>query len=115
MKMGSLNTDRKKAIFLIIKNKISPCIPLTYNLDKWSFKGGLRAEMTDLEGIVSEPYEINKNNYWSLFRQLMCSIPQKINRNSDSPMEKNQQTFLFMAESCKSYYNLFSYFQEILN
>ncbi|WP_262710248.1 outer membrane beta-barrel family protein, partial [Chryseobacterium sp. CH1] len=24
---------------------------LAYNIGKWSFKGGLRAEMTDLEGI----------------------------------------------------------------
>ncbi|WP_164976987.1 outer membrane beta-barrel protein, partial [Chryseobacterium sp. CH1] len=35
---------------------------LAYNIGKWSFKGGLRAEMTDLEGIVSEPYELEYCN-----------------------------------------------------
>jgi hypothetical protein len=85
---------------------------LSYNPGKWNFKAGLRAEKTDLEGIVSEPFEINKNNYWKLFptlyaqytisgnHQLGLSYGKRISRPSYS-----------WLNPAKSYYNLFSYFQ----
>ncbi|MEO8253999.1 MAG: outer membrane beta-barrel family protein [Flavobacterium sp.] len=85
---------------------------LTYNLAKWSFKGGLRVEKTDLEGVVSEPFEQNKNHYWKLFptayiqystenkHQFSLSYGKRIDRPSYS-----------WLNPAKSYYNLFSYFQ----
>lgn len=85
---------------------------LALNLDKWSFKGGLRAENTDLTGIVSEPYEKDHNQYWKLFptvyiqytteskHQFGLSYGKRITRPSYS-----------WLNPAKSYYNLFSYFQ----
>ncbi|MFP3599353.1 outer membrane beta-barrel protein [Chryseobacterium sp. SIMBA_029] len=85
---------------------------LAYNPGKWNFKAGLRAEKTDLEGIVSEPYEMNKNDYWKLFptayaqyttdskHQFGLSYGKRISRPSYS-----------WLNPAKSYYNLFSYFQ----
>ena len=85
---------------------------LAYNPGKWNFKAGLRAEKTDLEGIVSEPYEVNKNDYWKLFptfyaqyttdskHQFGLSYGKRISRPSYS-----------WLNPAKSYYNLFSYFQ----
>jgi len=85
---------------------------LSYNPGKWNFKAGLRAEKTDLEGIVSEPYEVNKNKYWKLFptlyaqyttgnsHQFGLSYGKRISRPSYS-----------WLNPAKSYYNLFSYFQ----
>ncbi len=85
---------------------------LAYNLDKWSFKGGLRAEMTDLEGIVSEPHEINKNNYWSLFPtayvQYTTENKQEFGFSYGKRISRPSYSWLNPA---KSYYNLFSYFQ----
>lgn len=85
---------------------------LAYNPGKWNFKAGLRAEKTDLEGVVSEPYEMNKNDYWKLFptayaqyttdskHQFGLSYGKRISRPSYS-----------WLNPAKSYYNLFSYFQ----
>ncbi|MDH6252136.1 hypothetical protein M2347_001863 [Chryseobacterium sp. H1D6B] len=85
---------------------------LAFNPGKWNFKAGLRAEKTDLEGVVSEPYEVNKNDYWKLFptlyaqyttdskHQFGLSYGKRISRPSYS-----------WLNPAKSYYNLFSYFQ----
>lgn len=85
---------------------------LSLDLKKWSFKAGLRAENTVLEGIVSEPYEVNKNNYLKFFptfyaqytsdhkHQFGFSYGKRISRPSYS-----------WLNPAKSYYNLFSYFQ----
>ncbi|MFW2136882.1 TonB-dependent receptor domain-containing protein [Chryseobacterium sp. TY4] len=85
---------------------------MTLELKKWSLKAGLRAENTSLEGIVSEPYAINKNNYLKLFptfyaqyttdnkHQFGFSYGKRISRPSYS-----------WLNPAKSYYNLFSYFK----
>lgn len=85
---------------------------LAYNLGKWNFKGGLRAEMTDLEGIVSEPYERNKNNYWNLFptfyAQYTTDSKHEFGFSYGKRISRPSYSWLNPA---KSYYNLFSYYQ----
>ncbi|MDN3694933.1 outer membrane beta-barrel family protein [Chryseobacterium tructae] len=85
---------------------------LAYNIGKWSFKGGLRAEMTDLEGVVSEPYEQNKSNYWSFFptfyAQYTTENKHEFGFSYGKRISRPNYSWLNPA---KSYYNLFSYFQ----
>lgn len=86
---GSLEyRPEKSSIFDYKEHNFALYSSLSYNIGKWNFKGGLRAEMTNLEGVVSEPYELNKSDYWKLFLLFMHNIPQKINRNSDFRMVK---------------------------
>jgi hypothetical protein len=85
---------------------------LAYNIGKWSFKGGLRAEMTDLEGVVSEPYELNKTNYWKFFptfyAQYTTENKQEFGFSYGKRISRPSYSWLNPA---KSYYNLFSYYQ----
>ncbi len=85
---------------------------LAYNIGKWNFKGGLRAEMTDLEGVVSEPYELNKNNYWKFFPtfyvQYTTENKQEFGFSYGKRISRPSYSWLNPA---KSYYNLFSYYQ----
>ncbi|REC46314.1 outer membrane beta-barrel family protein [Chryseobacterium pennipullorum] len=85
---------------------------LAYNIGKWNFKAGLRAEMTDLEGIVSEPYDYNKNNYWSFFptfyAQYTTENKQEFGFSYGKRISRPSYAWLNPA---KSYYNLFSYYQ----
>lgn len=87
-------------------------ISLAYNLDKWSFKGGFRAENTNLTGLVSEPFEENRNNYWSLFPtayvQYTTENKQEFGISYGKRISRPTYSWLNPA---KSYYNLFSYFQ----
>lgn len=106
-----LQTD-KSNLFDYKESNFSLYTSLTYNLKKWSFKGGLRAENTNLSGVVSEPFEMNKNEYLKLFptgyiqystennHQFSLSYGKRISRPSYS-----------WLNPAKSYYNLFSYFQ----
>lgn len=85
---------------------------LAYNPGKWSFKAGLRAEKTDLEGIVSEPYEVNKNNYWKLFPTLYAQYTTEGNHQFGLSYGKRiSRPSYSWLNPAKSYYNLFSYFQ----
>ncbi len=85
---------------------------LSYKYKSWQWKGGLRAEYTRLEGRVSTPFEMNRNQYFTLFptfyiqystqqdEQIGFSYGKRINRPSYS-----------WLNPAKSYYNQFSYFQ----
>lgn len=85
---------------------------LSYNPGKWNFKAGLRAEKTDLEGIVSEPYEMNKNNYWKLFPTLYAQYTTEGNHQFGLSYGKRiSRPSYSWLNPAKSYYNLFSYFQ----
>lgn len=85
---------------------------LSYNPGKWNFKAGLRAEKTDLEGIVSEPFEINKNNYWKLFPTLYAQYTTSGNHQLGLSYGKRiSRPSYSWLNPAKSYYNLFSYFQ----
>ncbi len=102
----------KSNIFNYKESNLAAYASLALNLDKWSFKGGLRAENTDLTGVVSEPSENNNDQYLKLFptayiqyttegkHQFGLSYGKRITRPSYS-----------WLNPAKSYYNLFSYFQ----
>lgn len=85
---------------------------LAYNLGKWNFKGGLRAEMTDLEGVVSEPYEQNKNKYWNLFPTFYAQYSTESKHEFGFSYGKriSRPSYAWLNPA-KSYYNLFSYYQ----
>ena len=85
---------------------------LAYNPGKWNFKAGLRAEKTDLEGIVSDPYEVNKNDYWKLFPTLYAQYTTTDNHQFGLSYGKRiSRPSYSWLNPAKSYYNLFSYFQ----
>lgn len=85
---------------------------LAYNPGKWNFKAGLRAEKTDLKGVVSEPFEVNKNNYWKLFPTLYAQYTTKSNHQFGLSYGKRiSRPSYSWLNPAKSYYNLFSYFK----
>jgi len=85
---------------------------LAYNPGKWNFKAGLRVEKTDLEGVVSEPFEINKNNYWKLFPTFYAQYTTESNHQFGLSYGKRiSRPSYSWLNPAKSYYNLFSYFQ----
>lgn len=85
---------------------------LTYNPENWSFKAGLRAEKTNLAGMVSEPYEVNKNDYWKLFPTLYAQYTTTNNNQFGLSYGKRiSRPSYSWLNPAKSYYNLFSYFQ----
>lgn len=85
---------------------------LTYNPGKWNFKAGLRAEKTNLAGIVSEPYEVNKDDYWKLFPTLYAQYTTTNNHQFGLSYGKRiSRPSYSWLNPAKSYYNLFSYFQ----
>lgn len=102
----------KSSVFDYKEHNFALYSSLAYNIGKWSFKGGLRAEMTDLEGIVSEPYELNKSNYWKLFptfyAQYTTENKQEFGFSYGKRISRPSYSWLNPA---KSYYNLFSYYQ----
>ncbi|AZA81971.1 TonB-dependent receptor [Chryseobacterium lactis] len=102
----------KSSIFDYKEHNFALYSSLSYTLGKWNFKGGLRAEMTDLEGIVSEPYELNKNNYWKFFptfyAQYTTESKHEFGFSYGKRISRPSYSWLNPA---KSYYNLFSYYQ----
>ncbi|HCA06739.1 outer membrane beta-barrel protein [Chryseobacterium sp.] len=102
----------KSSLFDYKEHNFAIYSSLAYNLGKWNFKGGLRAEMTDLEGVVSEPYERNKNNYWNLFptfyAQYTTESKHEFGFSYGKRISRPSYSWLNPA---KSYYNLFSYYQ----
>lgn len=83
-----------------------------YNPGKWNYKAGLRAEKTDLEGIVSDPFEVNKNDYWKLFPTLYVQYTTTTNHQFGlSYGQRISRPSYSWLNPAKSYYNLFSYFQ----
>lgn len=85
---------------------------LAYNPGKWNFKAGLRAEKTDLEGVVSEPYEVNKDSYWKLFPTLYIQYSTSNNHQFGLSYGKRISRPSYSSlNPAKSYYNLFSYYQ----
>lgn len=102
----------KSSIFDYKEHNFALYSSLSYNIGKWNFKGGIRAEMTDLEGVVSEPYERNKNNYWNFFptfyAQYTTENKQEFGFSYGKRISRPSYSWLNPA---KSYYNLFSYYQ----
>jgi len=104
--------SEKSSVFDYKEHNLALYSSLSYNIGKWNFKGGLRAEMTDLEGIVSEPYELNKSNYWKFFptfyAQYTTENKQEFGFSYGKRISRPSYSWLNPA---KSYYNLFSYYQ----
>lgn len=102
----------KSSIFDYKEHNFALYTSLAYNIGKWNFKGGLRAEMTDLEGVVSEPYDLNKSNYWNFFptfyAQYTTENKHEFGFSYGKRISRPSYSWLNPA---KSYYNLFSYFQ----
>jgi hypothetical protein len=104
--------SEKSSVFDYKEHNFALYSSLAYNIGKWNFKGGLRAEMTDLEGIVSEPYELNKSNYWKFFPTFYALYTtenkQEFGFSYGKRISRPSYSWLNPA---KSYYNLFSYYQ----
>lgn len=102
----------KSSIFDYKEHNFALYSSLSYNIGKWNFKGGLRAEMTNLEGVVSEPYDLNKSDYWKLFptfyAQYTTENKHEFGFSYGKRISRPSYSWLNPA---KSYYNLFSYFQ----
>ncbi|MGD1319200.1 outer membrane beta-barrel family protein [Chryseobacterium sp. 2R14A] len=102
----------KSSLFDYKEHNFAVYTSLAYNVGKWNFKGGLRAEMTDLEGVVSEPYEVNKNNYWSLFPTFYAQYTTENKHDFGFSYGKRiSRPSYSWLNPAKSYYNLFSYYQ----
>ncbi len=107
-----LYRPEKSSLFDYKEHNFAVYTSLAYNLGKWNFKGGLRAEMTDLEGVVSEPYEQNKNNYWSLFPTFYAQYTTENKHEFGFSYGKRiSRPYYSWLNPAKSYYNLFSYYQ----
>lgn len=102
----------KSNIFDYKEQNFAAYSSVALDLKKWSFKAGLRAENTTMEGIVSEPHEVNKNDYWKLFPtvyvQYTTENKQQFGFSYGKRISRPDYSWLNPA---KSYYNLFSYFQ----
>lgn len=102
----------KSNVFDYFEHNFGLYSSLAYNPEKWNFKAGLRAEKTDLEGVVSEPYEVNKNDYWKLFPTLYAQYTTTDNHQFGLSYGKRiSRPSYSWLNPAKSYYNLFSYFQ----
>lgn len=87
----------------------------SYSWKRWHVKAGLRAEYTDLKGIVSEPADNNTNHYLTLFPTLYLQYETKKQSQWGLSYGKRiSRPSYSWLNPAKSYYNLFSYFQEIL-
>lgn len=84
----------------------------SYGYKKWQWKAGLRAEYTNLEGKVSIPSDINKNNYFTLFPTFYMEYQADNNAQYGFSYGKriNRPSYSWLNPA-KSYYNQFSYFQ----
>ncbi len=107
-----LYQPEKSSLFDYKEHNFSLYTSLGYKVGKWDFKGGLRAEMTDLEGVVSEPYEVNKNNYWNLFPTFYAQYTTESKHEFGFSYGKRiTRPFYSWLNPSKSYFNLFSYYQ----
>ncbi|WP_027388495.1 outer membrane beta-barrel family protein [Chryseobacterium gregarium] len=102
----------KSNVFDYRESNLAAYASLSLNLDKWSFKGGLRAENTDLSGTVSEPDENNSNQYLKLFPtayvQYTTESKHQFGLTYGKRISRPNYSWLNPA---RSYFNLFSYFQ----
>ncbi|WP_343562052.1 outer membrane beta-barrel family protein [Sphingobacterium sp.] len=102
----------KSSLFTYKERNAALYTSFNYVWKKWSWKAGLRGEYTDLEGLISEPEDINKKEYFVLFptfyMQYTLSDQQQFGFSYGKRISRPAYSWLNPA---KSYYNLFSYFQ----
>jgi len=102
----------KSSVFDYKERNLALYTSFDYAWKKWSWKAGLRGEYTDLEGLVSEPADINKRDYFVLFptfyMQYALTDDQQFGFSYGKRISRPAYSWLNPA---KSYYNRFSYFQ----
>lgn len=102
----------KSNIFDYEETNFAAFTTLAYSWQQWSFKGGLRAEYTDLTGVVSKPEEKNSQNYLEWFPTFFAQYETKSNHQFGLSYGKRiSRPSYSRLNPAKSYYNLFSYFQ----
>lgn len=85
---------------------------LGYDLKNWSFKAGLRAEYTDLEGKVQQSDNVNKQSYLQWFPTLYMQYSMENQHQLGLSYGKRiTRPFYAWLNPAKSYYGEYSYFQ----
>lgn len=83
-----------------------------YELDRWSFKAGLRAEYTDLEGTVKQGEDVNKQSYLQWFPTLYTQYTfENQHQLGISYGKRITRPFYTWLNPAKSFYGEYSYFQ----
>ena len=83
-----------------------------YDMEKWSFKAGLRAEYTNLKGIVENPFDQNKQSYLEWFPTLYVQRTfENTHQLGLSYGKRISRPYYAWLNPTKSYYNEYSYFQ----
>lgn len=83
-----------------------------FDLEKWAFKAGLRAEYTNLKGIANNPYDVNKQSYLQLFPTLYVQHTfENTQQLSISYGKRITRPYYAWLNPTKSYYNEFAFFQ----
>src|SRR5690606_25018374 len=83
-----------------------------FDLEKWVFKAGLRAEYTNLKGIANNPYDVNKQSYLQLFPTLYVQHTfENTQQLSISYGKRITRPYYAWLNPTKSYYNEFAFFQ----
>ncbi len=111
--LGVLHFRTEKSnVFEYKENNFAAYTTLSYSWNQWSFKGGLRAEYTDLTGVVLQTVDQNKENYleWfpTFYAQYETENQHQFGFSYGKRISRPGYSWLNPA---KSYYNLFSYFQ----
>ncbi|MBW3519566.1 outer membrane beta-barrel family protein [Flavobacterium sp. NKUCC04_CG] len=111
--LGSLNFRAEKSnVFEYKEKNLAAYTTLAYTWSQWSFKAGIRAEYTDLTGLVSQTYEHNKQNYLEWFPTFYAQYETENHHQFGVSYGKRiSRPGYSWLNPAKSYYNLFSYFQ----
>jgi len=106
-----LNPDKSND-FNYTENNYAAYSSFSYDLEKWSFKAGLRAEYTQLEGVVKQPADVNRQSYLQLFPTLYAMYSfHDSHQLGISYGKRITRPYYSWLNPAKSYYNEFSYFQ----
>lgn len=85
---------------------------LGYDMKKWFFKAGLRAEYTDLKGIVENPLDKNTQSYIQWFPTLYIQRTfENTHQLGFSYGKRISRPYYAWLNPAKSYYSEYSYFQ----
>jgi len=110
---GSLQHNPSKSnAFTYKEQNYAAYSSLAYDLEKWAFKAGLRAEYTNLNGISNNPYDANKQSYLQLFPTLYTQYTfENTHQLGISYGKRITRPYYAWLNPAKSYYNEFAYFQ----
>ncbi|MFZ4861135.1 outer membrane beta-barrel protein [Sphingobacterium sp. Mn56C] len=102
----------KSSDFTYNEHNIAAYVSASYDWKNWSFKGGLRGEYTQQDGIVSLPLLRNSTRYFVWFPTFYAQYKGAKNAQWSMAYGKriNRPAYAWLNPA-KSYFNLFSYFQ----